>query len=138
MAMATFEFSLVSPEQMVFFGDVDQVDMPGVEGDLGILAGHAPLVTLLRPGIATITIGGSITRFVVLGGLAELSRSGLTILAESAKALEDFDVAELKVIIERIEESLPTLAPGGELDRELARLDHFRSIDVQLTSATAF
>jgi F-type H+-transporting ATPase subunit epsilon len=136
--MGTFELSLVAPEEMVFLGEVDQVDMPGAEGDLGILAGHAPLVTLLRPGIVTIASGVSRSSFVVLGGLAELSQSGLTILAESAKSLEDVDLAELKAIIEGIEARLPTLAAGSELDRELTRLDHFRSIQTHISSTTAF
>ena len=52
--MATFHFDLVSPEKRAFSGDVDQVDLPGAEGDMGILPGHAPLVTTLRPGIVTI------------------------------------------------------------------------------------
>jgi F-type H+-transporting ATPase subunit epsilon len=136
--MTTFELALVAPEEMVFSGDVDQVDMPGVEGDLGILAGHAPLVTLLRPGIVTIAAGGSRSSFVVLGGLAELSQSGLTILAESAKPLEDFDLAELRTVIEGIEASLPTLTAGSELDRELTRLDHFRAVETYVSSTTAF
>ena len=49
--MANFHFDLVSPEKLLFSGEVDQVDVPGSEGDFGVLAGHAPLVTTLRPGI---------------------------------------------------------------------------------------
>ena len=52
--MAQLHFEFVSPERVLFSGDVDQVDLPGAEGDMGILAGHAPLVTALRPGIVTI------------------------------------------------------------------------------------
>ena len=51
--MAELHFEFVSPETILFSGDVDQVDLPGAEGDMGILAGHAPLVTALRPGIVT-------------------------------------------------------------------------------------
>ena len=53
--MATFHFDLVSPEKLVFSGEVDQVDVPGTEGDFGVLAGHAPLVATLRPGMLTIS-----------------------------------------------------------------------------------
>ena len=49
--MATLHFDLVSPEKLAFSGEVDQVDVPGAEGDFGVLAGHAPLISLLRPGI---------------------------------------------------------------------------------------
>ena len=52
--MATFHFDLVSPEKLLFSGEVNQVDVPGSEGDFGVLAGHAPLVTTLRPGILVI------------------------------------------------------------------------------------
>ena len=53
--MATFHFDLVSPEKLAFSGEVDQVDVPGVEGDFGVLAGHAPVVAVIRPGILTVT-----------------------------------------------------------------------------------
>ena len=52
--MATFQFDLVSPEKLLFSGEVDQVDVPGSEGDFGVFAGHAPLVAIVRPGILTI------------------------------------------------------------------------------------
>ena len=70
--MATFHFDLVSPEKLAFSGEVDQVDVPGVEGDFGVLAGHAPLVAAIRPGILTIHSGGSREKVIVLGGLAEV------------------------------------------------------------------
>ena len=52
--MATFHFELVSPDKISFAGEVDQVDVPGAEGDFGVLAGHAPLIALLRPGLMTV------------------------------------------------------------------------------------
>ena len=70
--MATFHFELVSPDKISFSGEVDQVDVPGAEGDFGVLAGHAPLIALLRPGIMTVYAGGEQTRLVVLGGFAEV------------------------------------------------------------------
>ena len=73
--MATFHFDLVSPEKLVFSGEVDQVDVPGSEGDFGVLADHAPLVAMLRPGILTI-VGGNARRFVVRGGFAEVNPQG--------------------------------------------------------------
>ena len=56
--MATFHFDLVSPEKLLFSGEVDQVDIPGSEGDFGVLANHAPTVSALRPGIMTVFVGG--------------------------------------------------------------------------------
>jgi F-type H+-transporting ATPase subunit epsilon len=70
--MAELHFEFVSPERVLFSGEVDQVDLPGAEGDMGILAGHAPLVTTLRPGIVTVFRGGAREAIVVTGGFAEV------------------------------------------------------------------
>ena len=67
--MATFHFDLVSPEKLAFSGAVDQVDIPGVEGYFGVLAGHAPVVAAMRPGILTIIAGASRQKVIVLGGI---------------------------------------------------------------------
>jgi len=77
-------FSLVAPEREVFAGLVDQVDAPGVEGDFGVLAGHAPFMTALREGVVTVIDGGKTRRFDVMGGFADVTPNGLTILAEQA------------------------------------------------------
>src|SRR5260221_12780944 len=92
-SMATFHFDLVSPEKLAFSGEVDQVDVPGVEGDFGVLAGHAPVVAAVRPGILTVTTGGTHHKFIVLGGLAEVSEKGLTVLADVATSVEELDRA---------------------------------------------
>src|SRR5262249_33044877 len=89
--MATFNFDLVSPEKLVFSGQVDQVDVPGSEGDLGVLAGHAPFVTTVRPGILTIYREGAGLKIVVDGGFAEANPEGLTVLADMAVGLGGFD-----------------------------------------------
>ena len=94
--MATFHFDLVSPEKLAFSGEVDQVDIPGVEGDFGVLAGHAPVVAAIRPGILTITTGGTHQKIIVLGGLAEVSEKGLTVLADVATSMEELDRAQVR------------------------------------------
>ena len=104
--MPTFKVSLVSPEKLLFTDQVDQVDLPGLEGDLGVLAGHAPIVAMLRPGIVTAIAGSVRDRFVVFGGLAEFSKEELTILAESASSVDDFDLAGLKAPDRRDERGL--------------------------------
>src|ERR1700761_630242 len=92
--MATFHFDLVSPEKMAFSGEVDQVDIPGAEGDFGVLAGHAPVVAAIRPGILTVVAGGSKQKIIVLGGLAEISDKGLTVLADVATSIDEIDRAQ--------------------------------------------
>jgi F-type H+-transporting ATPase subunit epsilon len=133
--MATFQFDLVSPEKLAFSGEVDQVDIPGVEGDFGVLAGHAPVVAAIRPGILTIIAGGERQRVIVLGGLAEVSEKGLTVLADVATSIEDLDRAQFAGTIADMESKLSEKV-GIELDREIARLDHFKSIQHEL-NATA-
>ncbi len=134
--MATFHFDLVSPEKLAFSGEVDQVDVPGIEGDFGVLAGHAPVVAVVRPGILTIITGSTRQKVIVLGGLAEVSEKGLTVLADVATSIEELDRAAFASQIDEMEEKLKNGEPGHELDREIERLDHFKSIQTQL-NATA-
>jgi F-type H+-transporting ATPase subunit epsilon len=130
--MATFQFDLVSPEKLLLSGEVDQVDVPGSEGDFGVLAGHAPLVAALRPGILTIKRNGEEIRIVILGGFAEVSPTGLTVLADAAASVEDFDRAVLTAHIKTAEEKVTKMEASEMLDKEIARLDHFRSLDDHL------
>ncbi len=132
--MATFHFELVSPEKLAFSGEVDQVDVPGLEGDFGVLAGHAPLVAAMRPGILTVTAGGTRQKIIVLGGIAEVSEQGLTVLAEVATSIEELDRAAFAAQIAEMEERLKNGEPGHELDREISRLDHFKSLQGHLTA----
>ncbi|MGX9390638.1 F0F1 ATP synthase subunit epsilon [Nitrobacteraceae bacterium UC4446_H13] len=132
--MATFHFDLVSPEKLAFSGEVDQVDVPGIEGDFGVLAGHAPVVAVIRPGILTVIIGSTRQKVIVLGGLAEVSEKGLTVLADVATSIEELDRAAFASQIDEMEEKLKNGEPGHELDREIERLDHFKSIQTQLNS----
>jgi len=136
--MPTFQVSLVSPEKLLFSGQADQVDLPGAEGDFGVLAGHAPVVAMLRPGIVTAIAGSVRDRFVVLGGLAEFSDGELTILAESATSVGDFDLAGFKATIDEMQEGLAKESAGAELDRAIERLDHYKSIHTSLATTTAF
>ena len=125
-------FELVSPEKLLFSGDVDQVDVPGVEGDFGVLEGHAPLVATLRPGILTVHGSGGATRIVVLGGFAEVSEQGLTIVADLADAVGDFDKAVLASQIEAVQAEIQKTEPGSALDKLITRLDHFKDVDRHL------
>jgi F-type H+-transporting ATPase subunit epsilon len=133
--MTTFHFSLVSPEKLAFSGDVDQVDIPGVEGDFGVLAGHAPVVAAIRPGILTVISSGVREKIIVLGGIAEVSDKGLTVLAEVATSLEELDRAKFADQISEMEAKLKE-KDGAELDSAIERLDHFKSVQSQI-SATA-
>jgi len=131
--MATFHFDLVSPEKLLFSGEVEQVDIPGTEGDFGVLAGHAPVVSIVRPGILTVRANGSEQKIVVFGGFAEVSSKGLTVLADVAVAAEDVDQAMLAAHIKQVEQKIEKMEQGSELDKEIHRLDHFRTVQQNLT-----
>lgn len=131
--MATFHFDLVSPEKIAFSGEVEQVDIPGVEGDFGVLAGHAPLVATVRPGIMTVTVSGKHEKIIVLGGLAEVSDKGLTVLADTATSVAELDRELFAQQIAEMEKGLKE-EEGDALDRAIERLDHFKVIQTYITS----
>lgn len=130
--MTTFQFDLVSPEKLLFSGEVEQVDVPGAEGDFGVFAGHAPMVSMVRPGILTVKAGGSEQKIVVLGGFAEVSARGLTVLADIASSVEDIDRVALAAQIKAAEERIAQMEQGSALDKEIWRLDHFKTVQMQL------
>ncbi len=131
--MATFHLDLVAPDKLTFSGAVDQVDVPGLEGDFGVFANHAPVVSLLRPGILSVHANGARQEYVVLGGFAEFSAQGaLTVLAEVAVPIADFDREALHARIAEMEANVKTMEQGSLLDREIQRLDHFRQVNAHV------
>jgi F-type H+-transporting ATPase subunit epsilon len=91
-----FTFELVSPERLLVSEKVESVVIPGVEGEMTVLANHAPVMTSVKPGVVTVkAAGGSEERYVVFGGFADILPSGCTLLAESATAVRDIDRNDL-------------------------------------------
>jgi F-type H+-transporting ATPase subunit epsilon len=132
--MPGLHFEFVSPESVLFSGDVDQVDLPGIEGDLGVLPGHAPIVTLLRPGIVTIIREGQREPVVVVGGFAEMGPGGLTVLAERAGSREDFDLDSLARDIKDVEEDVADCTDDAQRDKLSRRLDQLRALQAALVA----
>jgi len=130
--MAELHLEFVSPESVLFSGDVDQVDLPGAEGDMGILAGHAPLVTTLRPGIVTIYRGGAREPVVVTGGFAEVGPTGLTVLADRAVAREDFDTTTLANEIKDTEEDVADVTDEHQRDKLARHLEQLKTLQAAL------
>ena len=90
----TVSFELVSPEKLLMSEDCEMVVVPGTEGDFGVLAGHAPMISSIRPGVIEVHEGTSVThRLFVSGGLAEVTNERLTVLAEEATPVNDIDKA---------------------------------------------
>ena len=108
-------FSLVSPERELYSGNVDQVDIPGTEGNLGVMPNHSPLMAAIRTGVITVTENGAETQFFVQGGFADVTPSGLTVLAEQAVAMGDLNKADVEAQIASVEASLPNLTGDAAL-----------------------
>jgi F-type H+-transporting ATPase subunit epsilon len=130
--MAALHFEFVSPENVLFSGEVDQVDLPGAEGDLGIFANHAPMVTTLRPGIVTVFRGGACEPIVITGGFAEVGPGGLTILADRAVARADFDMATLAAEIKDAEEDVADATDQAVRDKFVRHLDQLKALQAAL------
>ncbi len=133
--MAGFQFDLVSPEQLLFSGAVEQVDVPGAEGDFGVLAQHAPMVSMLRPGILTVHRPGGALRVVVGGGFAEVSAQGLTVLAELAVPVEEFDRTQLAQQIKDAEEDVADARDEATRDKLRLKLEQLRALQSVLSGA---
>ena len=105
--MAAFHFELVSPEKLVFSGDVEAVVVPGTEGEFTVLKDHAPLISTMKPGVVVIdeTPAKKLHLFV-RGGFAEVALSGLTILAEQTIPLAELDAAGLDAELKDFEEEV--------------------------------
>ena len=88
--MATFRFDLVSPARLLLSQEVTQVDVPGVEGDFGVLAEHAPVVATLRPSVLTVFAPGGTQRFVVFGGFAEVFTGSKGVLVDIKDTIRGF------------------------------------------------
>jgi F-type H+-transporting ATPase subunit epsilon len=128
----TFKFELVSPERLLLSEEVEQVLVPGSEGDFTMLARHAPLLTSLRPGLLEIGSGAQRQRYFVRGGFAEVSPSGLVVLAETAIDLDELDKSMLDQAVKDAEEDVADATDDAIRDRARTKLDHLRQVQASL------
>jgi F-type H+-transporting ATPase subunit epsilon len=127
-----FKFELVSPERLLVSDEVEQVLVPGAEGDMTVLAYHAPVLTTLRPGLLDIGFpGGKSQRFFIRGGFAEVNPAGLTVLAETAIDLDELKAEQLVQAIKDAEEDVADLTDDAR-DRAQTKLEHLRQVQATL------
>lgn len=88
-------FDLVSPEKLLLSAQADMVTVPGTEGYMGVMAGHAPLVSTLRAGMIDVAVDGKDDRYFIKGGFAEINPEKITVLAEEAVPMTELDIAVL-------------------------------------------
>ena len=121
-----FSFELVSPEKLLLAEEVDMVVVPGAEGDFGVLVGHAPLISSLRPGVIDTYNGGKVAdRIFVAGGFAEVTGERCTVLAEEAIPVKDIDTANAEERLKVAKEAISgadndTLRNAAEIELTVA------------------
>ena len=91
--MAKIKLEVVTVEKLVYSDDVDEVIAPGTEGELGILPHHAPLITMLEPGVLIIKAGGQDVELALSGGYMEVRPDRVIVLADAAERAEEIDVS---------------------------------------------
>lgn len=125
----SFTFELVSPERVLFAGPVTQVVVPGDDGDMTILADHAPVMTTLRPGIVSVSEDkGAAHRLYVAGGFADVTASGLTILAERAIPVSEIDAEKVAAEMRNAEEDLRDAKSDEAREKAAQRLEGLKAM----------
>jgi F-type H+-transporting ATPase subunit epsilon len=123
------KFELVSPERLLLSSDVDMVVVPGAAGDLGVLPGHAPLITTVRPGVIEVhQEGAPVERLFVRGGFAEVTPQGLTVLADEAMPLAELDRAALAQRLKDAEEDVRDARDETTRNRAEHAADQLRQV----------
>ncbi len=110
------QFDLVSPERSLASMDATAVQIPGADGDMTIMADHAPTITTLRPGVLKVEAGGNTHEFVVTGGFAEIGTMGVSVLAEQAVARADMTQDQLDAMMDDAQDTYNRAKEAGMVD----------------------
>jgi F-type H+-transporting ATPase subunit epsilon len=130
--MPSFQFELVSPERLLFAGEVDSVVVPASEGQITVLKDHAPFMSTMKPGVVEVSDGARTQRLFVRGGFADVSAKGLTILAEQAVPVEELDLAAIDAEIKNAEEDFNDARTDDARRAASERLSQLREVKVAL------
>ncbi len=126
-------FELVSPERLLLSEMAEMVTVPGREGDFGVLAGHAPVIASLRPGVIDVKGGDKgDARFFVMGGFSEVTAAKLTVLAEDVLPMADIDTAALDIRIKNTEEDILQAKSEAERAKAVESLDQLKVLRASL------
>jgi len=127
-----FQFELVSPERLLVSEKIESVVIPATEGEMTVMANHAPVMTTIKPGVVTVrTAAGQQERYVVFGGFADILPAGCTLLAESAVAVKDLDRDD---IARRVQEAREDVADARD-DAARTRAEQYLAQLTTLQSA---
>ena len=120
--MATMKLEIVTAERLVYSDVVDVLVAPGIDGELGILPHHAPLLTVLKPGELRLVKGGEDTYMAVSGGFMEVIGNKVTILADTAEREDEIDLQRAEEALKRAQEDVAATASEMDLERAMAGL----------------
>ncbi len=121
----TLQFDLVAPQKLLRSGQVARVDVPGAEGNFGVLAKHSPCMALLRAGIVTVAENnGAQTRYFIRGGIGDVTPEGLTLLVENALALDGASAADIDAEI--------AVARAGEDAASISAVDALKTLRAEM------
>ena len=130
-----FKFELVSPERLLVSEEVESVIIPAADGEMTVMAKHAPVMTTVKPGVVTVkAISGSEQRYVVFGGFADILPEGCTLLAESAVAVKDIDRADLARRIGEAREDVADARDEAARTRAEQYLAHLSTLEGALAA----
>jgi F-type H+-transporting ATPase subunit epsilon len=132
--MAAFHFELVSPERLIFSGEVEQVVVPGSEGVFTVLENHAPTMSTIRPGVIEVTSASGASKLFVRGGFADVSDKGLTILAEQAIPVAELDGAKIDADLRAAEEDVEDASTEAAREAASLRAETLRAMRAALQS----
>jgi F-type H+-transporting ATPase subunit epsilon len=123
----TLQFDLVSPERRLASVVATEVQIPGADGDLTAMEGHAPTITTLRPGVLKVASAAGMKSFVVTGGFAEISATSVSVLAERAVPVEELNAALMDQLIADASEATSVAADKDSADKAMADLVAMRA-----------
>ncbi len=126
------QLQIITAEREVFSGEVDAMAAPGLEGELGILPNHAPLMTLLQPGELMVRAGGEESYLALTGGYLEVLGNQVIILADAAEDVDEIDEARAQEAVERAQQRMANRESDVELEQAAASL---RRAQVRVTVA---
>lgn len=126
------KFELVSPEKLLFSGEVTAVTVPGTEGDFTVMVDHAPVLSTLRPGVIVVTNDKSEEKIFVRGGFIEVNSSGASLLAEKAIPLKDLNASEIAQQVKNMEEDVADAKDAETKRRAEENLEHLKQLQASL------
>ncbi len=125
----SFNFELVSPEQLLLSEAVSEVIVPAADGEMTVMANHAPVMATVKPGIVEVkNAEGASNRYVVFGGFVDILAEGCTILAEKAVHVDDIDHEDLAQRIQNTKEDLADATSDADKARIAEHLDHLTTL----------